>query len=71
MKTDLELVSEAFEAIKTVIERWEANGVPLCLLPQDVALLFSVGDRLLSAREHLKRPSLQAAIKAIGEKHAP
>ena len=43
MKTDLELVSEAFEAIKTVVERWEKARVQTICLPQDLA--------------HLKKPS--------------
>lgn len=55
MKTDLQLIEEAFEAVKKVVERWENAGVQPSVLPQDLSQLFVVADYLLSARERLKR----------------
>lgn len=70
MKTDLELVSEAFEAIKTVVERWEKAKVQTIALPQDLGQLFPVCDYLLSARERLKSPTTQETLQAFYDKAA-
>jgi len=68
MKTDLQLVEEAFEAVKTVVERWEKAGVQTIALPQSLVQLFPVADFLLSARERLKDPHTQGTLQAYYER---
>lgn len=70
VKTDLQLIEEAFEAVKTVLERWEKAGVQTIALPQDLAHLSPVGDHLLSARERLKNPRTQETLQAFYERAA-
>lgn len=70
VKTDLQLIEEAFEAVKTVLERWEKARVQTITLPQDLAHLFPVGDYLLSAKERLKNPRTQETLQAFYERAA-
>ncbi len=67
MKSDLELVSEAYTAIAAVTDRWSALGIPLSVLPQDLSRLFIVDSYLLSAQERLKDPRVQETIKAFAK----